>query len=944
MLNAVTALEGLLPILPVEAVRQQVIKARQVLVQAAMLAEAASLSAAAAGGPAEETQPSLLVDMLLSPLHHPLATPQLRDRLAGLLLQASKIVGGSEVVSMELLPQLVPLFLCPPDQRGAYGSSIPPAGPSAPPAPQSARCQTSNAAAAAASTATDAPISLQQRMQQALSADIAPATAPKQHAFLERQTASLGSGQGSGPGSRLASEAENVREEDTGFWDLVYILYPDFAEAAGVGALRELVPHWTLLEKTLMARYAWAPPAFNPNSSSTSSSGLLASLKDKVKRIRRTTSGTSVNSPLAYSARAFTPYPAPEENSQRVASYIEGAGWSTPAVVSPRIAPVGSSPLGRQSSILPDWSFAEEVRGDGASGAGPVQEPGQGLGQVEEETSSLQGSMEGSALLAGPDQDAESSVNSLIGPALDSGLSPLLIEHEPWGSGVHAAPRGRRWQWLPVSPDDSPSQWANADIWEQHPLAGHEEGMFWQRPWRVRAAVVYGWRAHRQRLTAIATHPNETMVATAGRGHVMGGQDQDVVRCWNLADAAAGVQYTGHSSPVTALCWLPTGQSNSSSLMASCDSTGALHIWSAITGAGKLSFRESSSSTSSGTMNSSSISSNSSAAERGRRSSPLLNTAADSAQLWPSTGWTQHPSMYRSQPRGPAHIRTTASGPGSGSYPGPSSSSQVEGSSKSSGNLASALAQRPPGGYTTLAPGQGRGEGRDMVAGTANGRARWIDVERGLLKADVYCRPLGKSMAGGGVSALDASSNHLAAGLTSGHAAVVDDRTGAVVAFWKGHDAAITALASIDAHHLLTASQDQSLKLWDLRMRADALHLDSINSSSNPRTVDCDQTQRHAVTNKRPKAGAPGCIATFTGHTEPVCGFALHQGDVIAHAGGHLGVLSLNGPPYTETFVPTRLSNTRGGKDSASLVGLDILPHSRLLVAGVEDGVIKICH
>ena len=87
MLNAVTALEGLLPILPAEAVRQQMIKARQVVVQAAMLAEAPSLSAAAAGGPAEETQPSLLADMLLSPLHHPLATPQLRDRLAALLLQ-----------------------------------------------------------------------------------------------------------------------------------------------------------------------------------------------------------------------------------------------------------------------------------------------------------------------------------------------------------------------------------------------------------------------------------------------------------------------------------------------------------------------------------------------------------------------------------------------------------------------------------------------------------------------------------------------------------------------------------------------------------------------------------------------------------------------------------------------------------------------------------------
>lgn len=87
MLNAVTALEGLLPILPGEAVRQQVVRARQVVVQPALLAEAPSLSAAAAGGPAEETQPSLLADMLLNPLNHPGANPQLRDRLAAFLLQ-----------------------------------------------------------------------------------------------------------------------------------------------------------------------------------------------------------------------------------------------------------------------------------------------------------------------------------------------------------------------------------------------------------------------------------------------------------------------------------------------------------------------------------------------------------------------------------------------------------------------------------------------------------------------------------------------------------------------------------------------------------------------------------------------------------------------------------------------------------------------------------------
>ncbi len=96
----------------------------------------------------------------------------------------------------------------------------------------------------------------------------------------------------------------------------------------------------------------------------------------------------------------------------------------------------------------------------------------------------------------------------------------------------------------------------------------------------------------------------------------------------------------------------------------------------------------------------------------------LPSVACLELPFWlPSAGWTQHPSAYRSQPRDPAPIRTTASGPGSGSYPAPSSSGQVEGSSKSSGKLASGLAQRPPGGYTALAPGQGRGDGRDMVAG-----------------------------------------------------------------------------------------------------------------------------------------------------------------------------------------------------------------------------------
>lgn len=68
---------------------------------------------------------------------------------------------------------------------------------------------------------------------------------------------------------------------------------------------------------------------------------------------------------------------------------------------------------------------------------------------------------------------------------------------------------------------------------------GAEEGMYWQRPWKLKAAVVHGWRGHRQQLTKLKAHPNELLIATAGRGNVAG-QELEVLRCWNLAYAAAG--------------------------------------------------------------------------------------------------------------------------------------------------------------------------------------------------------------------------------------------------------------------------------------------------------------------------------------------------------------------------------------------------------------------
>lgn len=81
--------------------------------------------------------------------------------------------------------------------------------------------------------------------------------------------------------------------------------------------------------------------------------------------------------------------------------------------------------------------------------------------------------------------------------------------------------------------------------------------------------------------------------------------------------------------------------------------------------------------------------------------------------------------------------------PNTGSTP---SSSAHHSAVQRSGNSANELGagQRAVAGYTALAAGQGcGGDGQDLVAGTAHGRVRWVDVEQGELKADMCCRPVG---------------------------------------------------------------------------------------------------------------------------------------------------------------------------------------------------------
>lgn len=53
-----------------------------------------------------------------------------------------------------------------------------------------------------------------------------------------------------------------------------------------------------------------------------------------------------------------------------------------------------------------------------------------------------------------------------------------------------------------------------------------------------------------------------------------------VVRVWELADAEAKVQYAAHSAGVNQVAFLGPG----STVVASLDVSGALHVWSRVTG------------------------------------------------------------------------------------------------------------------------------------------------------------------------------------------------------------------------------------------------------------------------------------------------------------------------------------------------------------------------
>ena len=65
---------------------------------------------------------------------------------------------------------------------------------------------------------------------------------------------------GASQNRQLPRGVDDAEAAESGYWDLVYLLYPELAEAAGLGLLRALVPAWPRVERTLAVRGPVPPP------------------------------------------------------------------------------------------------------------------------------------------------------------------------------------------------------------------------------------------------------------------------------------------------------------------------------------------------------------------------------------------------------------------------------------------------------------------------------------------------------------------------------------------------------------------------------------------------------------------------------------------------------------------------------------------------------------
>jgi WD40 repeat protein len=208
------------------------------------------------------------------------------------------------------------------------------------------------------------------------------------------------------------------------------------------------------------------------------------------------------------------------------------------------------------------------------------------------------------------------------------------------------------------------------------------------------------------------------------------------------------------------------------------------------------------------------------------------------------------------------------------------------------------------------------------------------------------------------------------AGSGSGRVTVLDMRAGVVAATWQAHGQRVSQLQGLSGaqgdHLLLSCSADKTMKLWDLRMTPQAggphASLAAFGSSGGGYG----------------SSGLAAPLTTYRSGRDGIDGFVVYQDAAIVYGGGSVGLAPLELPMHAGGAAAAGLSGAltgplqhqqqgssvqvvrmtavkglgyRGGgvreglgaAGTGAVIGLGVLPYSKLLVVGTEDGLLRIC-
>ena len=225
----------------------------------------------------------------------------------------------------------------------------------------------------------------------------------------------------------------------------------------------------------------------------------------------------------------------------------------------------------------------------------------------------------------------------------------------------------------------------------------------------------------------------------------------------------------------------------------------------------------------------------------------------------------------------------------------------------------------------------GRGGGPFIVGGTARGRVLIADAVTGKVRGE-YSSPRDVSHEGDdGVCALHSAADGViwasnARGFMRGFD--IRAKRDRPVYDVKAHDDAVNKIVSTpkSERELLTASDDMTIGLWDVRMMR----------------VERDSRKRFDAR-----------VHTFRGHQKGVKDACVSSvGDVFSVSGCSVGVFSLasSGASHFARFSPlsvhgatTRLLPT-SIHEQASFGAIRLLPKSRLFALLNDDGAVSVCH